>query len=95
MVDDSARKHQEGLEHLREAREFAEWSRKDREARLPRLTPEQKTQMMQYLYIVEQHGLSKSFETATRGVADCEGCPVTGLAKTMKRAMRQSEEASS
>ena len=92
MVDDSTRKHNEGLEHLRKAREFAEWSRKDREARLPKLSPEQEAQMMQYLHIVEQHGLSKSFEAATRGKAECEGCPVFGLAKTVKRVMRQDKD---
>jgi hypothetical protein len=86
MVDDSTRKHQEGLERLRQAREFAEWSRRDREARLPPLTVEQAEQMRHYLQIVEQHGLSKSLELAANGgqpsMDDCVGCPVAGLVKT-------------
>lgn len=70
MVDDSTRKHREGLEHLKKAKEFAEWSRKDREKRLPPLTQEQASQMKQYLQMVEEHGISKISEGA------CEGCPV-------------------
>jgi hypothetical protein len=88
MVDDSTRKHQEGLERLRQAREFAEWSRRDREARLPPLTVEQAEQMRHYLQIVEQHGFSKSLELAAaanggkQSMDDCVGCPVAGLVNT-------------
>lgn len=82
MVDDSERRHLQGLEHLREAREFAEWSRKDREARLPKLTPEQNQQMNQYLRIVGEHGMSKAFSGE-----DCTECPIVGLAKTAKQAV--------
>lgn len=95
MVEDSTRKHQEGLEHLREAREFAEWSRKDREARLPKLSPDQQAQMMQYLRIVERHGLSKSFVAATGGGRDCEGCLVRNIANTVKQATQQGKPSSS
>jgi hypothetical protein len=72
MVDDSTRLHKDGLERLREAEEFAKWSKKDREARLPPLSPEQREQMRNYLQIVEQHGLSKGFEDTKQ----CVGCPV-------------------
>lgn len=83
IVSDTKRQQLDGVERLREAREFAEWSRKDREARFPKLNPEQREQMRQYLQLVEQHGLRKSFE-ATRGEisdADCVGCPVLGQAR--------------
>jgi len=72
--DDVKRTHQDGVERLREAREFAEWSRKDREARLPKLTDEQRQQMQQYLQIVGQHGLSKTFSDAA--AKDCINCPI-------------------
>ena len=50
------------MEHLREAKEFSEWSKKDRESRLPQLTKEQREQMRQYLKLVDKNGL----ELATR-----------------------------
>ena len=77
MVEDAERRQQNGLERLREAREFAEWSKKDREARLPKLTDEQREQMRQYLQIVEQHGVSKAIENAKQ----CVGCPVLAQAQ--------------
>lgn len=72
MVDDSSRRHKDGLERLKEAKEFAKWSKKDREERLPPLTPEQREQMRNYLHLVEQHGLNKGFDDAQ----GCVGCPV-------------------
>lgn len=72
MVDDTARRHQDALARLREAEEFAKWSKQDREKRLPPLTPEQREQMREYLKIVQQHGLSKGFEDTNQ----CVGCPV-------------------
>ena len=45
------------MERLREAKEFSEWSKNDRESRLPQLTKEQREQMRQYLKIVDKHGL--------------------------------------
>lgn len=98
MVDDTARKHKEGLQHLRQAQEFAEWSHKDRQERLPKLTDEQKTQMMQYITLVQQHGMSKSFDAnAQSGVSKeeaCVGCPVMGsIANATKQALGQSPTA--
>jgi len=82
IVRDTDRQHREGVERLKEAKEFAEWSRKDRESRLPKLTAEQKDQMRNYLRIVEDHGLAKAFEDPT-GKGDCEGggCPVLASAR--------------
>jgi len=88
MVDDTRRQQQEGQKHLQEAREFAEWSHKDQQARLPKLTPEQEQQMFQYLQLVEQHGWDKSIDLEKGNVQDCEGCPVVGLANRAKQAMR-------
>lgn len=62
MVDDTSRQHAIALSQLREAEEYAKWSKKDRESRLPPLTPEQREQMREFLKIVDQHGLSKGFE---------------------------------
>jgi hypothetical protein len=62
MVDDTARQHQIALSQLREAEEYAKWSKKDREERLPPLTPEQREQMREFLKIVDEHGLKKGFE---------------------------------
>jgi len=82
LVDDHQRKEKEGLDRLAEAREFAKWSKKDRESRLPPLTEEQKEQMRNYLKIVERHGLSQAFQNPNgiRGNGgtdeDCIGCPI-------------------
>jgi len=90
IVNDNRRQHEEGVERLREAKAFAEWSKKDREARLPPLTDEQRHQMRQYLRIVERHGISKALSAGDgRGGNDdgsgrdygCVGCPVLGQAR--------------
>ena len=77
IVEDSNRSHQRGLEHLKEAKEFAEWSKKDREARLPPLTEEQRAQMREYLKIVQKHGLNMSFTDGKERL----GCPVMQVRK--------------
>jgi hypothetical protein len=74
MVRDAERIHKEGMEHLREAREFAEWSQKDRDARLPKLTEEQHRQMQEYLQLVGKHGLSKTL--TEDGAKECLDCPI-------------------
>lgn len=86
-MNDSDKQQQERLGHLREAGEFAEWSRRDRESRLPPLTDEQREQMQQYLRLVEQHGLRRIAEHRRRASGDgsndgadvddddCVGCP--------------------
>lgn len=50
--------HLNATEHYREAREFAEWSAKDRAERiahLPPLTPEQERQMRAYVRMMQEH----------------------------------------
>lgn len=81
MVEDSNRIQRDGLERLREAREFAEWSKKDRESRLPKLTEDQRDQMREYLKVIEQHGLAKAFESPNGKGCDGEGCPVLAQAR--------------
>jgi hypothetical protein len=86
VVSDSDKQQHDRLGHLREAGEFAEWSRRDRESRLPPLTDEQREQMQQYLRLVEQHGLRTVVEHRRRASGDgssggagddddCVGCP--------------------
>lgn len=95
IVGDSKRQEQKGIEHLREAREFAAWSKKDRESRLPQLTEEQREQMRQYLLIVERHGMSKAFAAhaqggGSEGDKDCPGCPVLNQARRVASTLAQS-----
>lgn len=56
IVADTERQQREGYARLEEAKSFANWSKADREARLPPLTAEQERQMAQYLRLVEAHG---------------------------------------
>jgi hypothetical protein len=84
MAEDAERKHRQGLEILKEAREFSEWSHRDREARLPKLTPEQEAQMNEYLRIVENHGLSKAFAAIDSG-EDCLDCPIMKVANRTRQ----------
>jgi len=92
MVDDHKRQQEEGYKHLREAHEYAEWSHKDRQKRLPKLTPEQEQQMIQYLQMVGEHGWDKSIDLNRsnngKEAEDCEGCPVFGMAKKAKQALK-------
>ncbi|GKY95093.1 hypothetical protein MPSEU_000473300 [Mayamaea pseudoterrestris] len=81
IVNDSDRQQREGLERLQEARQFAKWSKNDRESRLPQLTAEQRQQMKSYLEIVEQHGLAKAFDNANGRRCEGEGCPVLARAR--------------
>ncbi|EEC43309.1 predicted protein [Phaeodactylum tricornutum CCAP 1055/1] len=85
LLEAGARDQRDGLKHLQEAKEFAEWSKKDREARLPKLTPEQREQMREYLKIVQQHGLTKGMEGAENN--DCNGCPVLKQGKSFASSM--------
>jgi hypothetical protein len=70
VVSDSDKQQLERLGHLREAGEFAEWSRRDRESKLPPLTDEQREQMQQYLRLVERHGLRRVVEHRRRANGD-------------------------
>lgn len=87
MVGDSQRQHQEGLERLKEAKEFAAWSKADREARLPKLTNEQREQMREYLQLVEHHGITKASHMSAR---ECEGCPIMRQGKKLFAGAKES-----
>ena len=88
MVNDDKRQQQLGEKHLQEAHEFAEWSHRDQQERLPKLSPEQERQMFNYLQLVEKHGWDKSLQLQSGNAEDCEGCPVFSLANQAKKAMR-------
>jgi hypothetical protein len=89
IVEDAERNHNEGMERLREAREFAQRSRQEHQESLPQLTDEQDRQLRKYLRLIEDHGWSKSIEMASRhqqmqessSSADCVGCPVLNYVK--------------
>jgi hypothetical protein len=70
VVSDSDKQQLERLGHLREAGEFAEWSRRDRESKLPPLTDEQHEQMQLYLRLVERHGLRRVVDHRWRANGD-------------------------
>lgn len=58
MLNSAGKSHADATEHLREAREFAEWSAKDRaekRADLPPLTTEQREQMRNYLRMMQEY----------------------------------------
>jgi hypothetical protein len=76
------RKNQEGLSRLKEAKEYAEWSRNDRESKVPPLTIEQREQLRNYLSIVEEHGLKHAFAAMHRG-EEHKGLPIMGLGKSV------------
>jgi len=59
IVTDTQRNHKEATAKLKESREFGEWSEKDREARLPTLTPEQERQMQEYLRFRNQNAVKQ------------------------------------
>jgi hypothetical protein len=94
IVADTERLHQDGLERLAEAKAFSEWSRKDRESRLPPLTLEQNEQMGQYLRMVEAHGWTKSLEQE-QGGKECIGCPFLERNEKKAKALRAGAETSS
>jgi hypothetical protein len=88
IIEDAERNHTEGMERLREAREFAQRSRQEHEQSLPQLTDEQDRQLRKYLRLIEDHGWNKSIEMASRqqqlqesSSADCVGCPVLNYVK--------------
>lgn len=58
MQNQAGESHAKATDHYREAKEFAEWSAKDRQqkrADLPELTPEQTKQMRKYLRIMQEY----------------------------------------
>ena len=76
FVDSAERRHLAGLQSLKEAREWAEWSAKDREKRMPKLTPQQEEQMQNYMKIVQQHGLDKAALMSSGNTDVCKDCPI-------------------
>lgn len=52
IKDDRDEIHRQATEHLKEASAFAEFAEKDRESRVPKLTPEQDEQLRNYLAFV-------------------------------------------
>lgn len=54
LVDHMERNHIEATNNLTRAREFAEWSEKDRQSRVPPLTKKQKEQLQSYLKLVRE-----------------------------------------
>lgn len=81
IISDSDRQQREGLERLQEARDFAHWSKKDRESKLPKLTEEQRQQMRNYLQLVEEHGWTSAFKNPNGDGCEGGGCPVLSRAK--------------
>jgi Ribonuclease G/E len=71
---DSERITTEGMNHLREAREYAHQQAEKREKQMPKLTPEQEEQMHQYLKMVGQHGHTKLSQITDE--KECLGCPM-------------------
>lgn len=43
------KKDREAVAHLHEAREYAKWAKKDREAQVPQLTPEQSADLRRFI----------------------------------------------
>jgi len=82
ILTDTERQQKEGYARLEEAKKFAHWSKKDREARLPSLTAEQKAQMSQYLRLVEAHGWNKALEMEGKDQCEGSGCPFLNRKKT-------------
>lgn len=55
LVDDRDDIHRKATAHLKEAAVFAEFAEKDRESRVPKLTPEQDEQLRNYLAFVAEN----------------------------------------
>lgn len=78
MVDDSERIHQQGVDRLKEAKEFASWSHRERTSQLPELTEEQRTQMKEYLALVERHGANQTLMDE-QDPKRCKNCPIVDM----------------
>jgi hypothetical protein len=73
IVSDANAKHVKNMEHLHEAKTYAQWSEQDRLSKLPSITPEQRAQIHQYLSMVQQHGFSKSVAAHEQQEKDASG----------------------
>lgn len=89
MVNSSQKINEEGHERLREAREFAKWSERDRSEKIPALTAEQRQQLQKYLQIVHQHGVNRTMAAADD--ENCVGCPIVGSMRKTAAAAAQKE----
>ena len=80
LSHDHQRKQTNYLEHLREAQEYAAWSKRDRESKLPPLSDEQRAAMRAYLQLIDQHGVERMANSGN----DCVDCPA--LSRFARRA---------
>lgn len=55
VIESMDARHMRATAHLREAREFASWAEKDRESRAPKLTPDQRRQLQEYLILMAEN----------------------------------------
>lgn len=55
VIESMDERHMKGVAHLQEARQFASWAEKDRESRAPKLTPDQRRQLQDYLSIMAEN----------------------------------------
>lgn len=55
VVESMDARHMRATAHLQEAREFASWAEKDRESRAPKLTPDQRRQLQEYLMLMAEN----------------------------------------
>lgn len=55
IVDDRDEIHKKATAHLKEASAFAEFAERDRESRVPPLTPEQQEQLRNYLALCAEN----------------------------------------
>jgi hypothetical protein len=97
MVRDADRQHESGRQHLQEAQQFAARSAQDRWERLPPLTAEQRQQVQDYLFLLEQHGWHKSLAqqdmiNCTDDAKDRRQCPI--LSRSLPPAPRKPNEVS-
>lgn len=55
LIADRDERHKQATAHLKEAHQFASWSQRDREERVPPLTPEQEEDLRNYLAFVAEN----------------------------------------
>lgn len=75
LLEHSKKINDEGLESLREAQEFAEWSYHDRKSRVPALNEEQYQQLQQYLQMTQDHAVDMLRSQPEK----CHDCPIMKL----------------
>jgi hypothetical protein len=55
------KRHLDAKKHWEQSKEFAKWSEKDRQQRVPPLNKEQKKQLLQYLDLVTEIQLGEEY----------------------------------